>query len=309
MPSPFPPDDPRAFRLLVDDYANHASAIETVARMGRGAIVPLERYLAQGPQVNPQGRLFAISMLTRFPLSKVLDSLRGVLHGTRLHDLPPSQQDAERQVKSAVLDHLAAHDYPQKAADIAFGVQSERLTAAVQAAGRLKMVELGPELVQLLEDDVLERVASEALTQMGEAGALTILAALPKLFHRSSDNVRGRLALIRALLSLVRLDGSIPSWAEQRASCSHPAVSAAAALLAKGSPDRSLTERLVHGALSDQAELASRCHTQLEKEGGLSADMAEQVLRLGVEPDIYGNPAPLQWKDRLWLARLRQAPS
>ncbi|MEW9570410.1 hypothetical protein ABQJ54_01455 [Rhodanobacter sp. Si-c] len=297
-----PEEAARAFRWIIDDYANHAVAAECIACAGTDAIEPLCRYLAEGPQANPQGRLFAAAMLARLSSPAALAGLRDVLHGSRLHGLPASQHEAEYQVKNMVLERLAERDYPERSIDIAFGVQSERLPAAVAAAGRHGSALLAPDFVAMLRDDVLERVARDALADLGDAGASAILVAGWDLLDEEPINVRSRLALVRAFLVLERLHVRLPLAMERRTAHAHPAVSAAATLL-MDVPDPSGVERLLHGALSEYLPLSQACRARLQCGGAGVVELAHILIRQNVERDIYGNTHALSKEAVTWLTQ------
>lgn len=298
-------EDARAFRHVIDDYANHGTAAERIASMGPDAIEPLNDYLAEGPQVNPQGRLFAVAMLARLSSPAALAGLRHVLNGSLLRDLPASQHEAEYQVKNTVLERLMERDYPERSADIAFGVQSERLPAAVMASGQRGLASLAPDLVAVLRDDVLERAAADALVALGDAGATAILAAGSSLLDEEPTCVRSRLALVRAFLVLERLHVCLPSAIARQAEHAHPAVSASAALL-QDSPTPARTECLVHGALSEYLPLAEACRAQLSDGSSAIAEMARHLIEQNAEQDIYGNTHVLSRDAVQWLTRLAQ---
>jgi hypothetical protein len=307
--TPAPGDDPAAFRALIDDYADHAAAIERLAGMGEGAIRPLRRYLREGPQANPQGRLFAVDMLARLRSAEATAGLREVLRGTPLRELPASQRDAEYQVRDAALRHLVGRDYPERDADVACALQSERLPGAVAAAGRLGLAALAPDLVRMLGDDVLEGAADEALLALGEAAVAAILAALPALLDAERDNARARLALVRTLLVLWRLHAMLPPEPAREARRRHPFVAAAAALFEP--PGQDGAGRLLDGAAGDLAGLANACRERLRHPayGPWLSPAAAALLRRAVEPDIYGNARPLSRESARWLAGLAGAAS
>lgn len=293
----------RAFRHVIDDYANHGAAAERIAGMGSDAIEPLNRYLSEGPQVNPQGRVFAVAMLARLSSPAALAGLRHGLRSSRLRELPTSQHEAEYQVKNTVLERLMERDYPERFADITFGVQSERLPAAVTAAGQHGLASLAPDLVAMLRDDVLERAAADALVALGDAGATAILAAGSSLLDEEPTCVRSRLALVRAFLVLERLHVCLPSAIARQAAQAHPAVSASAALL-QDSPTPARTERLVHGAMSEYLPLAEACRARLTDGSSAIAEMARNLIERNAELDIYGNTHVLSRDAMQWLTRL-----
>lgn len=103
-------------RASIDDFSNHTEATERIIALGNRAIMPLRRYLAEGPQVIPQGRLFAISMLARLHSVAAHEGLREVLHGTPMCELPSTRRDAEYEVRDAAIRLLIARGtYPEQA--------------------------------------------------------------------------------------------------------------------------------------------------------------------------------------------------
>ena len=299
-----PTHDPGSFRALVDDYAGHAVAVETVADMGAAAIPSLRHYLEEGPQVNPQGRLFAVDMLARLDNAEAIAGLRAVLRTTPLSTLSTNQQSAEYQVKNAALCYLAERDYSERDSDVAYAVRVERLPGAIGAAGRLGLVVLATDLAKMLRDDVLEHVAGEALIKLGKAGAAAVIAALPPLFKSATDNTRVRLALVRSLLVLWQLQFPLSTELARMSIGAHPYVAAAAALFA--APDEAEVQWLVRGGVSSLARLAGACRERLQDPGCSPwlATAAEAVLRRNQEPDIYGNTHTLSPSAARWLVGL-----
>ena len=286
---------------LIDDLSNHVEAAERIMALGTRAIVPLCRYLREGAQIIPQGRLFAVSMLARLHEPMAREGLRDVLHDTRLRDLPIHQREAEYQVKDAVIRHLITCDYPERLTDAAYATSEERLPSAVARAGQLGLSSLAPVLVRMLEDDVLERAAAHSLGILGAAGQTAILQALPVLFEEAKSGVRSRLAVIRALLILQQMRASLPRCAITRAlEDVHPAIRAAGALFADVQDNAHVAE-LTRGALSDCVALAALCREQLVDRGTEFVDAASEALHRNVEPDIYGNLHPLQREAIRWL--------
>lgn len=296
-----PPDMDAQVRALIDDLSNHVKATEHIMALGARAIVSLCRYLREGAQIIPQGRLFAVSMLARLHAPMARKGLRDVLHDTRLRDLPINQREAEYQVKDAVIRHLITCDYPERLTDAAYATSEERLPSAVARAGQLGLSSLAPMLVAMLEDDVLERAAGCSLQTLGTQGQTAILCALPALFDDSESRARSRLTAIRALLLLHQLHSSLPSWAVRRAHAdAHPGVRAVGALFA-GQPNREIAAELVRGALSDCPALALACREQLAGRGLEFVVAALDTLNRNAEPDIYGNLHPLRSEAIRWL--------
>ena len=178
-PIPDPPDLDAQIHASIDDFANHLAATEWIMALGDRVIAPLCRYLREGAQVIPQGRLFAVSMLARLHSPSAREGLRNVLHDTCLRRLPLNRREAEYQVKDAVICHLLARDYPERLADVAYATSAERLPSAVARAGQLGLSSLAPMLVSMLEDDVLERAAAHSLEALGSDGRAAIVRALP----------------------------------------------------------------------------------------------------------------------------------
>jgi hypothetical protein len=289
-------------RSSIDDFANHGDATELIMALGEGAVTPLRGYLREGAQVIPQGRLFAASMLARLQSAQAREGLREVLHGTRLHDLPLAWQDAEYQVKDSAIRLLLMRIYPERLTDVIYAVTKERLPSAIARVGELGLSSLAPALVGMLEDDVLERAAGHSLKALGMSGQAAILRALPALFENAQSRVRGRLALIRALLLLDDgLHTPLPLWpVNSIGKDAHPAVQAAVALFA-GEPGSESMKTLVRGALSDCPSLASACRERLVDQGLAFVTAALEALRRNAEPDIYGNQHSLGRTATRWL--------
>lgn len=295
---------PDHLRGLIDDYAGHAQASEYLAAQGRDAMEPLCDYLREGLQINPQGRVFAATMLARLGGDGAIDGLREVLYAHPLHGLTAPLRESEYVVKDAVITHVSARDYPQRPGDIAFALRSERLPSAVVAAGRLGMGELAPELVRLLEDDVLAQVASHSLAALEWAGQAAILAALPDLLAVEPSQVRSRLAALRGLLTLWDVGASLPPMLAASGQGHHPAVAAACALFRPAQAATAHT--LMQGAVGDCVRLADLCRGRLLRpdyrpwrQGALEA-----IAREPRTSDIYGNQHALSLEAERWLHAL-----
>lgn len=295
---------PDHLRALIDDYASHAQVSEYLAVQGRAAMEPLRVYLREGPQINPQGRVFAVTMLARLGDDCVIDGLREVLYAHPLHELTAPLRESEYVVKDAVITHAATRDYPQRSEDIAFALRSERLPAAVVAAGRLGMGELAPGLVRLLEDDVLAQAASHALIELGQAGQAAILAALPDLLAAEPVQLRSRLAALRGLLTLWDAGASLPPMLPASGQGHHPAVAATCALFRPAGA--AMAHALIRGAVGDCRHLVNVCRERL-----LQPDYrpwlqgaVETVAREPRTPDIYGNQHALSLEAERWLHSL-----
>jgi len=285
----------------IDDFADHLAATEWIMSLGDRATAPLCRYLREGAQVVPHGRLFAVSMLARLHSPAAREGLRAVLYDTSLRQFPDSRREAEYQVKDAVIRHLMAHVYPERLTDAAYAVREERLPSAVAMAGRLGLSSLAPVLVGMLQDDVLERASADSLEILGAQGEAAILQGLPALFESADTSARSRLGLLRALLLLHRMHASLPLSSVKRALADrHAAIRAAGALFLDRPADACLVE-LIHGALSDCMPLAESCRKQLTWSDGDFADEASEALRRNAEPDIYGNLHPLRSEAIRWL--------
>lgn len=295
---------PDHLRALIDDYAGHAQASAYLAAQGRAAMEPLRVYLREGPQINPQGRVFALAMLARLGDDCVIDGLREVLYAHPLHELAAPLRESEYLVKDAVVTHAAARDYPQRSADVAFALRSERLPAAVGAAGRLGTGELAPELVRLLEDDVLAQAAGQALTALGPVGQAAILEALPDLLAAEPVQLRSRLAVLRGLLTLRDTGASLPPMLPASGQGHHPAVAAACALFMPAGAATAIA--LMRGAVGDCVRLADLCRGRLLQPdyGPWLRDAVEAIAREPRMPDIYGNQHALSLEAERWLHSL-----
>jgi len=287
-------------RQWIDDFGRREWVTEQVVALGGQAIMPLRRYLAGGAQTIPQGRLFAVAMLARLSSSEALAGLREVLHGAALADLPFCKQDAERQVKDAVIQALAKRSFSCKVADLMYAVAHEHLPSAVVLAGEQGIVELAPVLVAMLKDDVLERAAAYALEQFGDVGRNVVLSTLAAWFEGARTNVRDRLGVVRALMLLQETLGDIPSWVSVRArGDTHPAIRAAGALLTDRGPGH--VAMLVRGGISDYAPLAMACRERLIGYDEEFVPAAIDALTRNREPDMYGNQHALARSEVQWL--------
>jgi hypothetical protein len=285
----------------INDFADHLAAAEWIMSLGDRAIVPLCCYLRDGAQVVPHGRLFAVSMLARLHSPAAREGVREVLYDTSLRELPDSRREAEYQVKDAAIRQLMGRDYPERLTDTAYAVRGERLPSAVAMAGRLGLSSLAPVLVEMLEDDVLERASAYSLKRLGAQGQVAILQALPAQFESAGTSVRSRLGLLRALLLLQRMHASLPPWGVSRALAdAHPAIRAAGALFVDRQ-NREHGAELIHGALGGYRPLAALCRERLAQRDGGFACAAEEALRRNAEPDVYGNLHPLQSEAIRWL--------
>lgn len=288
----------------IDDLAGHGEAADTIAALGEAAIPALAAYLAGDPQAIPQARCFAVAMLGRLRTGTATAALREVLRAHPLKSLAPLYAESEYVVKSDVLDALALRSYPELHDDIAFGVD-ERLCAAVAAAGRLGLSALADVLVGLLDDDVLADDAIASLTVLGQSSSRAIMMRLDAWLLEAELSARQRLALIRALRVLHRIDGAFDSLVITRAlKAPHPALRAAAALLIwPARRDPAVVESLLHGAIGVDRELAGDCRVALEQAGADIQEQARRALRRNAEPDLYGQSRSLSSEQQDWLKR------
>lgn len=298
--------DPRAVQIAAwaDSPAEHAHAAEMLAQWGEDAIPGLRGYLCRDPQVIPQPRCFAVAMLARLHADAATSALRDVLHAHPLHTLAPAFAEAEYVVKCDVVDALAVRVYAARDADIACGV-SERLRAAVIAAGRLRLTAIADALVDLLDDDVLAEAAMQSLAALGAAAGNAITPRLDAWLTEAELSARRRLALIRALRVLRQTSITAkPAPALRRALAdAHPAVRAAAALLAWPTQrDGGVIEALLHGALGFDRDLADACRVALDASDVDVGIFARAARQRNAEPDLYGKPRPLSPAQRDWLA-------
>lgn len=288
----------------VDDLAGHERSERAIAALGDTAIPALHEYLARGPQVVPQARCFAVAMLARLHARAATGALREVLRMHPLKSLAPPYAESEYVVKSDALEALAARDYPERADDIAFGID-ERLRVAVVAAGRLRLHELANALVDVLGDDVLAEAAMESLVAIGQGAGAAIVPRLDAWLSAAALSARRRLALVRALRVLHHTQVQPEALVMRRALADeHPAVAGAAALVATPvRRDAEVIDALLHGALGFDPGLADDCRGALDDAGpGITAP-AERALARNAEPDLYGTLHPLSSEQRGWLQR------
>jgi hypothetical protein len=295
----------------MDSPAEHAEAAEALAAWGESAIPGLRDYLRRGPQVIPQPRCFAVAMLARLHAEPATDALREVLHAHPLKTLTPSFAESEYVVKNDALEALAVRAYPERADDIAFGVR-ERLRAAVVAVGRMRLAESADALVDLLDDDVLADAAIASLATIGPAAAKAIAPRLDAWLTAAEYSARRRLAVIRALRVLHHTPFAEIVAIRRALGDSHPAVRAAAALLAWPSRrDAGIIDALLHGAVDFDRELADDCREALDAAGSEAVGPAASALQHNLEPDLYGQIHPLSSEQHGWLQRFiaaRTAP-
>lgn len=298
----------RPIAELIDQIAGHAEAADAIAAMGESAIPGIGDYLARGPQVVPQPRCFAVTMLARLHAPEATQVLREVLHANLLHSLSPPFAESEYVVKSDVLLVLAAREDDELADDVAFGI-SERLRVAADIAGRFRLAGATASLVDFLDDDVLAETAMDAL---GAIGPNTVAAMVPRLdawLTEAGFSARRRLAVVRALRVLHRLQATGTRQVIQRAlEDEHPSVRAAAALLAwPARRDEVVIESLLHGAVGFELGLADDCREALVGAGAEVIELVQRALQRNTEPDLYGDEHALSSGQRDWLVRYMNA--
>lgn len=293
-----------------EDIAGHATAAGAIAAMGSAAIPGLRAYLQSEPQVMPQPRRFAVTMLARIDGAAATEALRAALHDHPLHELSPLLAESECVVKNAAMEALASRDYPERSVDVAFGI-GERLRAAVTAAGHLGVTSSAGALVALLDDDVLAESAAMALLMLDGDAADTLAARLDPWALEAAWSARRRIALLRALQVLAALRAAVPDASlEHLLRAGHPAIQAAAALLVwPQRRDPATTRRLVHGAVAFDRALADRCRAALRDCARAAHAAAVDALRQGAEPDLYGSTRSLSIGQVDWLRRFIVAGS
>ena len=298
---------PGYIAALIDNLAEHAQAAAEIGAFGNAAIQGIADYLASGPQAIPQARSFAVAMLARLHTPAATEALRSVLRSHPLRVLAPPYAESEYVVKCDAVQALATRTYSEHDADIALGV-SERLRVAVVAAGRSGLVQLADELVDMLDDDVLADTAMDALVLLGAAAAAAIQPRLDAWLTEATLSARRLLAVVRALRVMHRLPDVETDPAIRRArQARHPAIRAAAALLAK--PDRrdeTMIEDLLHGALGFDFALALDCREALEDIDHDLLDPMTWAMQRNCEPNLYGQKLPLLSERLDWLVRRRR---
>lgn len=293
----------------IDDLAEPEQATERIMALGHAAIGPLIAYLDRGPQLVSQPRVFAVRMLARLHDSRVILQLRKLLHENPLHGLSAALAESEYRVKDAVLESLVAQAGLAAADDVAFGVCSERLPAAVRAAGALRLRALVPALTALLTDDVLAEPAATALHTMQPDSASGVMSAVGDWLDAETDTPRTRLALIRAFRWLAEAGIATDAALRERA-LSHPCtpVRSAAALSAPATNvSAAVVGALAHGALAVDESLAMDCRQRLQRMQPWPIEPILHVWREDAEADIYGNAhAPSPWARQQLLSILFQ---
>lgn len=286
----------------VDDLAGHAGAADAIAALGEAAIPALRAYLAGPPQPVPQARSFAVAMLARMHAEAATAALHDTLRLHPLKALAPPFAESEYVVKSDALVALRQRTYPELADDIALGID-ERLRAAVDAAGLVGLAPLAGEIVDLLDDDVLAEAAMDALARLGPAAVSSISNRLDAWLAEAEWSSRQRLASLRALRVFHRLHATLdPALARHARAAAHPALRAAAALLAWPTQhDDAAMEALMHGAVGCDRDLADACRAVLGSVGAAVVEPARQVLLRNAEPDLYGELHSLSYAQRAWL--------
>jgi hypothetical protein len=166
-------------------------------------------------------------------------------------------------------------------------------------------------LLDLLDDDVLAAAATDALVQLGSATARAIIPRLDAWWVESRWSPRRRLALLRALAVLRRLNVAPDSALESAMlTATHPALRAAAALLMGSVRDGPVAAALVRGAVGCDRTLADACRTALQDADTAGIyESARLALRRNAEPDLYGELKPLSAEQREWLQQRLSAGS
>ncbi len=287
-----------------DSPAEHAQAAEALAEWGEHAIPGLRDYLRRGPQVIPQPRCFAVAMLARLHATAATECLRSVLREHPLKSLPPAFAEAEYVVKSGALNALCARSYEALVDDVAFGI-GERLRIAVEAAGRLRLVAAGTQLVDFLDDDVLADTAMDALGLMGSGAAAAIAPRLDAWLSEAAFSARRRLAVVRAFRIMQRVHAAGMQRVIQHALADeHAGVRAVGALLAwPARRDATVMDGLVRGAVGFDRGLADDCRAALAGAGMELVEPVQRALHRDAEPDLYGDERALSFEQTDWLAR------
>lgn len=286
----------------IDDLAGHEQATERLMAMGPAALEPLAHYLERGPQTISQPRVFALRMLARLHDPRVPVLLRRVLHEHPLHALPPHLAESEYRVKDAAIEALVQWQGHAAMEDVAFAVRSERLPAAVLAAGRLRMTSLLAVLAGLLSDDVLAAPAQLALTALQPESVPAVAACIHAWMDAAADTTRTRLGLVRGFHWLAASGWQGEATLQQR-SLRHASalVRAAAALSMQAPHTEAEIAALVHGVLGSDGLLALACRERLRDVGDPLFRPATNALRDDAEPDVYGNLQPARASARRWV--------
>ncbi|MEO7067257.1 MAG: hypothetical protein ABI114_10145 [Rhodanobacter sp.] len=298
----YPPIDNAQVEGWIDDLAAHEQATERIMAMGTAAREPLLHYLQRGPQLVSQPRVFAVKMLARLHDVRVPETLRTLLYEHPLHHLSAPLAEAEYRVKDAVVEAMVLTQACATPADIAFAVQSERLPAAVYAAGTMHLASLGSTLAELLTDDVLAAPAATALSNLQPASVTAVMQALHAWLSPKAETTRTRLGLIRGF-SWLATTSTMCERALQEQGLQHAStlVRAAAALSMYNDVTMPVVSALAHGVLGSDALLALACRSRLQKMGEPLFEPIIDALRANIEEDVYGNRHPAEAGARRWL--------
>ena len=303
------PTDIARVESWIDDLSAHEQATECIMAMGSAALEPLLHYLERGPQLVSQPRVFAVTMLARLRDPRVPHVLRRLLHDHLLHGLPALLAEAEYRVKDAVVEAMVYTQACATMEDVAFAMQSERLPAAVRAAGVLHLVLLAPALSGLLIDDVLAASAAIALSALQPESIAAVTESIRSWLNTNSETTRTRLGLVRGFGWMGAISATGESALQERG-LQHLStlVRAAAALSMHDAKAPRVVAAFVHGALASDVMLALACRHRLQDVGEMLFDPAMNALGENAEPDIYGNfhPAEAEARQALLLQLLQQ---
>ena len=296
------PTDSAQAEGWIDDLSAPERSTERIMAMGNAALEPLLHYLQREPQLVSQPREFAVKMLTRLHDVRVPDALRTLLHEHPLHHLSATLAESEYRVKDVVVEAMVFTQACATMADIVFAVQSERLPAAVRAAGTMHLASLAPTLAELLTDDVLAAPAAAALSDLQPESAAAVMEVLRAWLNTNADTTRTRLGLIRGF-SWLATTSTMGERALQEQGLQHPSVlvGAAAALSMRNLVTTPVVSALVHGALGSDALLVLACRNRLQEIGETVFEPIMDALRENAGADVYGNRHPADVDARRWL--------
>ena len=299
------PTDLAQVESWLDGLAAHQQATERIMAMGSAALEPLLHYLERGPQLVSQPRVFAVTMLARLHDPRVPHVLRRLLHDHLLHGLPALLAESEYWVKDAVVEAMVYTQACATMEDIAFAMQSERLPAAVHAAGVLHLSLLAPALAGLLTDDVLAASAAVALSALQPESVAAVTESVRSWLDTNSDTTPTR----RCFGWMAAISAACESALQERG-MQQPStlVRAAAALSMHDARATPVVAALVHGALGSDVMLALAGRQGLQDVDEMLFDPAMNALCGNSEPDIYGNlhPAEAEARQSLLLQLLQQ---
>jgi hypothetical protein len=290
----------------MEGIADHAQAAQAIGALDRDAAIgAIHDYLRRGPQVIPQPRMFAVTMLARWNAAEAIAALREVLHDHPLRTLSPQMAESEYVVKNAIVDTLAERTYPELVEDIAFGI-NERLPAAVRAAGGHGLREPARAIADLLDDDVLADTAAQTLNMLGDDGARAMLQRLDAWLWLSPYNPRTRLAVMRGLTTLTRFPNAgrlehAEDVLRRALRDPHPLTRAAAAAALAPRTNAELVEARIRGVLGQDRNIAQACRNALAAVGAELVEPAMCALRRNAEPDLYGQEQAPPEEQRHWL--------